>query len=119
MEKVAEWDREFRIWHYTVSYSQLLLRSINVEGSETRIDVLFSNVSMMNLPSSLEHLRIDRLEPSDPQARAHEGVHQNRETSVYLLSGGEFYIYATHCEWHEDLGGTRTPSKFGPLRGVE
>ncbi|MFE9509130.1 hypothetical protein ACFYNU_02470 [Streptomyces sp. NPDC006643] len=119
MKNIADWDREFRVWHFTVSYSQLLLRSINVANSDTRIDILFSNVSMLHLTPSFDRLRVDRLELSDPIPSIYKAGIEGGEVSVFLLNGGEGYVYATHCDWHEDLGGTRTPSKFGPLRGVE
>lgn len=119
MERIAEWNREFRFWSYTVSYSQLLLRSVNVEGSETRIDVLFSNVSKLHLTPSLDYLKIDKLSPTDIGTMAHVGVPDRPSTVVFMLNDGESYIHATHCEWHEDLGGPGSPSKFGPLSGTK
>ena len=115
MEPLVRWDRDFRIWHYTVSYSQLLLRSIDVAGFDTRIDVLFSNVAFMHMKRSMSRLYIDAAEEWRPA-----GVDVTEKRGRwYVINDGEFYVHATHCQWHEDQGDHHTPSRFGPLRGTE
>ncbi|MGO4418233.1 hypothetical protein AB4Z54_05585, partial [Streptomyces sp. MCAF7] len=84
MQRLVEWRREFRIWHYTVSYSQLLLRSINVEGEESRIDVLFSNVGLMCVKSSFETLSIERVEIAEARGIIGMNVEFPDEGYVFL-----------------------------------
>ncbi|MBD3005596.1 MULTISPECIES: hypothetical protein [unclassified Streptomyces] len=119
MQRLVEWNRNFRLWHYTVSYSQLLLRSVNIEGTESRVDILFSNVNLMHVSNSFESLSIDRMEISEARDFLQLGTPLQNKGHIFLLNGGEFYVQGSHCEWHEDLGGPRTPSRFGPLRGIE
>jgi hypothetical protein len=117
LESVVRWERRFRVWHYTVSYSQLLLRSIGVEGFDTRIDVLFSNVYLMHLKPVLHRLHID-LETKE-WSRDGLDLPDGVKVNWYTINDGDAYVVATHCQWHEDQGDHHAPSRFGPLRGVE
>jgi hypothetical protein len=116
VDSVHSWDREFQVWCYTVSYSQLLLRSLEADTT-SRIDVLFSNVYLMHLKPSFSRLFIEVAphdwlrEPVELPARA--------LVNLYLINHGEAYVLATHCQWHEDEGDHHSPSRFGPLRGVD
>ena len=58
-----ESDRTFQLWHYTVSHSQLLLRSPPGSSHSTRIDILFKCVDRMDVPTSMDGLRIHRSGP--------------------------------------------------------
>jgi hypothetical protein len=40
-------ERLFQTWRYTVSHRQLLLRSNKTNAANTRIEILFKNVSLM------------------------------------------------------------------------
>ena len=117
MENLVRWEREFQVWHYTLSYSQLLLRSLDVPGFDTRIDVLFSHVYVMHLQPTFRELRIDVA--SNDWRREVVDVPRGVKPSWYVINDGEAYVFATHCQWHEDQGDSHSPSKFGPLRGVE
>jgi hypothetical protein len=56
MAGVATWESEFTVWDYSVSYSRLLLRSLQ-DSSPSRVDVLFSNVLFMHMPTSFSACR--------------------------------------------------------------
>lgn len=56
-------QRGFQVWRYLVSHRQLLLRSNKGEDNDTRVEVLFKNVTAINLPTHLDGLTIE--EPSD------------------------------------------------------
>ncbi|MFI5678789.1 hypothetical protein [Streptomyces cellulosae] len=116
MQRITQWDRPFQAWSYAVSHSRLLLRSVNTEGSNTRIDALLSNVEMMHLSPDMERLAIDEGDFSEVGSLTHQPSHRPRG-KVFIINDGESYISATHCQWHEDEGGPRSPSKFGPLLG--
>lgn len=117
MERLVAWSREFRLWHYSVSYSQLLVRSVNVPDTETRIDVLFSNVRRILVGYEYETLVIDKLEMGDA---GHEMVNAYESwQKVFLVNAGPDFVIASHCQWHEDVGDARTPSKFGPFRRTD
>ncbi|WP_157594356.1 hypothetical protein [Streptosporangium amethystogenes] len=119
MTKVAGWGREFRLWHYTVSYSQLLLRSIDINDSTKRIDLLFSNVERMQVSSEYNHLTIEEFASSTDPKLSELGLQVPKFGKIFLINGGPDFVTATHCQWHEDDGDARSPSKFGPLRGTD
>ncbi|UQA91543.1 hypothetical protein [Streptomyces halobius] len=119
MEKIVEWGREFQVWQYSVSHSTLLLRSVNVEGFDTRLDVAFMAVELMHLRPYYSHLEISEAHSEERERIL--GSHSSTKAAgtLYLLNGGKGYVLARRCSWHEDLGDHHTPSKFGPLRGTE
>ena len=59
---VAEFDREFKMWNYTVGHSELLLRSVKGSRHKTQIDVVFFAVQTINIPSTFHRLRIEKAE---------------------------------------------------------
>ncbi|GEB50046.1 hypothetical protein [Streptomyces cacaoi] len=116
--RIACWERDFRLWHYTFSYSQLLLRSAPRNDEDTRIDVLFSNVCHMSVPARLAGLTIEEDVPEGglPEGAVAEPGFPYKE---FRLNGGLARVYATRCQWHEDHAWLDAPSHFGPLRGVK
>jgi hypothetical protein len=67
MEAVTEFssDRTFRLWAYTVSHAQLLLRSTRTESHPTRIEVLFKDVRYVALPTTMEGIAVYRCDASE------------------------------------------------------
>lgn len=59
-EVVFESDRSFQLWAYSVGHAQLLLRSVRDSEHATRIDVLFVGTRHVNVPTTLEGLRVER-----------------------------------------------------------
>ena len=55
--------RQFQLWRYTVSHSQLLLRSNKGDDYSTRLEVLFKGVDWMSLPTILDGLEIGECGP--------------------------------------------------------
>ena len=50
--------RRFQVWSYAVGHGLLLLRSTKNEEHDTQVDILFTNVSFMSLPTLCEHVHI-------------------------------------------------------------
>lgn len=119
MLTIASWERDFQVWHYSVSYSVLLLRSFDPQLYETRIDIVFPAVELLHLKPSYQELHITKLDSNEISdfLRPH-GVSPRRGT-LFLLNDGDGYVQAADCQWHEDNGDHHTPSRFGPLRGTE
>lgn len=67
MEAVTEFrsGRTFRLWTYTVSHRQLLLRSLKTESHPTRIEVLVKDVRYVALPTTMEGLTFHRCDASE------------------------------------------------------
>ncbi len=58
-----EWlDREFQLWHYEVSHSSLLVRSVSTGEAGSRVDVLFTGVDEVRLPAVMHGLEISTSE---------------------------------------------------------
>lgn len=115
---MTSWSRAFRIWHYSVSHSTLLLRSVGGDWVPSRIDVAFFGVRAIHIRDEYASLNIEKVAdvaaigvltvssvPGEPLAR-------------YLINGGPDYVLATNVAWEEDDGDHRSPSRFGPLRGT-
>ncbi|MFD0023584.1 hypothetical protein [Streptomyces sp. NPDC058382] len=115
---IVKWEREFQVWHYSVSHSMLLLRSVGVEGSETRIDVLFASVELMHLRTFFERLEISEAIESNKKGILGD-ADSELAGNLYVINGGPTYVLAGRCAWHEDFGDHHAPSKFGPLRATE
>lgn len=113
-----EWKREFQIWNYAFSYSELLLRSAPRFDGDKRVDVLFSNVKYMNLSVHLSGLAVEEVEtvgelPWEPLGLPDEPFR------CFLLNCGPEFIVANNLKWHEDHEWVDAPSRFGPFRGVQ
>jgi hypothetical protein len=117
METIATWNRRFGLWHYTISHSTLLLRSINIGSSPQRIDVAFVGVSRLSICETYETLAIHQADDSEKGVRLAAYGFKSSEV-LYLLNDGLDYIVALKCAWHEDDGDQHSPSRFGPLRGT-
>ena len=112
---LASWDRPFQLWHYSVSYSRLLFRSVG-DGLSGRVDVLFSNVEAMHVENAYEQLEIELRPDWNPSGfRNLSGM----PGQWFSLNSAVGFVRATHCEWHEDEGNAMSPSRFGPFRRTD
>ena len=108
-------QRFFQVWGYTVSHSELLLRSVKSDEFSTRIDVFFKGVKELHLPASFNGLSLETYEeglqyPSILQGTA--SLAHGRK--VYVAKGNGFvgYIVALQAWIHEDQGEYYDPSFF-------
>jgi hypothetical protein len=112
--------RRFQIWEYRGGHSQLLLRSTKETGFATRIDVLFKNVSVMNLCSTLDGISIsEATEEEMASISVPAAQHVQKNQKVYIVRSSDFvgHVIAGVVGWHEDDGKYNDPSHFqlGPL----
>ena len=115
---IARWDRDFKIWNYSFSYSQLLLRSVPKSDQDLRVDVLFSNVRRMNVSAKFSGLSIEVGDFESERERLGVDEVPNDPFELFILNEGLSYVLATHCQWHEDHEWIDAPSHFGSFRGV-
>ena len=94
-------ERKFAVWKYTVGHSMLLLRSVKSELASSRVDVLFVGVERIDIPSTMEGLRI-----------VGDGT--------YELSGPAWRgsVTALNCAVREDSGEYFDPSPFHEGSGI-
>lgn len=104
---MTSFQRRFQIWLYTVSHGQLLLRSNRSDQHATRVDVLFKDVAVVQLPMSFDGLVV--MEASEGEARnlnVQLGAQQIHDRKVFVIQGSNFegYVVAGAVFWHEDEG---------------
>lgn len=93
--------RTFTVWKYTVGHAMLLLRSVKSAVAQSRIDVLFVGVDRMEIPSTMDGLRIVG-------------------GGTYELSGPQWRgsVTALNCAVREDSGEYFDPSPFHEGSGI-
>ena len=110
----VRFSRKFQIWSYSVSHSQLLLRSPKEDSAEnTRVDLLFKNVGWINLPSILDDVIVSEISISEAGSviagidshllRTRKLISLKSSTSVGFVIAGAFV-------WREDTGEYFEPS---------
>src|SRR5690348_6906569 len=105
-------DRTFKIFLYTVSHSQLLLRSAKSETKETRIDLLFKDVDAMHVLPTLGGVRVAMGSPLDDASSRAARMFPSK--NLYQISSGEFrgYVIAGVFAQKEDHREYFEPSSF-------
>jgi hypothetical protein len=117
LKELARWARTFQVWQYSVSHSNLLLRSYEPDVYDTRVDVFFGGVELVRLKPNYDELRIFE-GGADDRSSLLAGVPELLNVGrLYVLNDPTFYVIARRCAWHEDRGNHHAPSKFGPFRG--
>ena len=112
---LLDFRRPFQIWVYSVSHGQLLLRSNKSGIYETRIDVLFKNVSYMNIATNLDVLMIRQVEYhfiKEIGAPVDGDAVKNRNFYELRSNGNKGYIFSGSVNWHEDNGSHYEASFF-------
>ena len=106
-------ERLFEVWRYTPSHRQLLLRSNKSEGLNTRIEILFKDISVVMVVPVFSGLIISECEIKEyPVGFAHS----IGDRSLYKVESAEFigYIVAGSVSIHEDELGYDEPSALLP-----
>lgn len=94
--------RTFALWAYSVSHASLLLRSVKGDFDASRIDILFTNVGRLDLPTTLTGVKITR-SCADGQA-----------TFTVEGDGYSGYVVAGSVASQEDDGEYHEPSRLWP-----
>lgn len=90
-------DRHFKLWDYSVSHMQMLLRSPRTPDIETNIDVVFWGVEFVELPTSLlgiEIIAASSGDASDLRARLKRNVEPGGLFRV-VSSGNSYVVVAS------------------------
>ncbi|HEY0530348.1 MAG TPA: hypothetical protein VGD29_01975 [Actinoplanes sp.] len=110
-QRLFQSDRSFAVWAYTVSHSQLLLRTRAVDG-QSRIDILFKPVEAMKVRTDYDGLTI-RCATADEhdQILAATGQTEAGLRVLILETASEVdYVVTGAVGWKEDHGQDRDPS---------
>ena len=111
MDWIGE-PRKFLIWEYTVSHSQLLLRSPREGGYPTRIDVVFKNVDFLSVGTTAVLDRIEEVERAEIErlggqaamialTGGQRGYRLSGPSTDGLVLSGAFAIHEDELESHE------------------
>ena len=82
-------DRKFKVWHYTVSHSQLLIRSV---GNDKNIDIYFGNLKYMELPSILDGVLISEATAEDFEYLKKKVDCVKSKVTVLVSSNRKYYV---------------------------
>lgn len=102
-----ETTRVFRVWAYSVSHRQLLLRSPSEDGHRTRIDVLFKDVGEMHIQTVASSLSIQEATVDSQPKDSSQHLPKKFVLKADQWSG---FIIAGSMAVHEDNGSYDEPS---------
>jgi hypothetical protein len=100
-------QRPFQIWLYSVTHSQLLLRSNRSNEQTTRVDILFKDIAAMELPTVFDGLSAATASEAETFGLDIQlGSKPIQDRNVFVVRGSNFvgYVVAGAVFWHEDEG---------------
>ena len=80
------YDGRFQWWSYNVSHGQLLLRSTKSPKRDTQIDVLFKDVVLVHMATSIDDMEVLEAEEEDRP----KGVELVAGRKVFVVRGKDF-----------------------------
>lgn len=96
-------DREFRIWRYMTSFSQLLLRSAKTELHTTQIDVVLFSVDWVNIPVFMSGFTLARAQSEQDLAALRLGSAQSFDIDrTFIVRGKEFFGFVVATDYAVD-----------------
>src|SRR5258705_11121016 len=102
-DALIKFTGQFQVWAYTVSHSQLLLRSTKSPSRQSQVDVLFKNVAALQTPTLFDDLAIFEA----PYLRGHGpnriASRSGDDLRLYTLRGRDYegYVVAGIVIWNE------------------
>ncbi|WP_329246339.1 hypothetical protein OG417_51480 [Actinoallomurus sp. NBC_01490] len=110
-------DRAFTVWAYTISHSQLLLRTRTTmqDGSrQSRIDIVFKPVRAMKVRIEYDGLVIRCATPAEARriSGADTGIHDDAHCLILETGNDHDYVITYAVGWEEDMETDRDPSKL-------
>jgi hypothetical protein len=117
---IYESDRHFELWNWSVSHSDLILRSNRTSDLSTRVEILFKNVRAAGIASSFRNLRVHAI-VEGPEVLAAESVlgrslhllPHTDEVLFRLIGGpGRAWILASVVAGREDGNSYDAPTMF-------
>lgn len=106
-------DRSFAVWAYTVSHSQLLLRTRTADG-RSRIDILFTSVDALKVRTDYDGLVVRCATVGEHEKIRADSGSKPHTARVLMLEapGGPDYVIAGGFGWREDKATDRDPSSL-------
>lgn len=82
-------NRKFKMWYYTVSHGQLLLRSV---GKDKNVDIYFGDLRYLEIPCTLDGIKIISPEQKDIDYLSKKVNLDNLTVTVLLCSDKRYYV---------------------------
>ena len=121
-KEIVNYKRFFQMWQYTVGHSQLLLRSVKRDDFVTRVDVLFKNVSVIQLPTTFDALSISELSEGEEISHILPDFRHEKGKKNFVVRGSQSqvvgYVIAGALAFHEDDLEYHDPSHFWSTSGI-
>jgi hypothetical protein len=102
-------ERLFQMWRYEVGHGQLLFRSTKSPEYPTRVDVLFKNVALIQMPTVFNGMAV-RLTDATPSVELGKLALTGRRIFEITGTGVRGYVIASIVMTHEDEGNHGDPS---------
>lgn len=81
MPMILSYSGRFQWWSYTASHAQLLLRRTKTPERPTQVDVLFKDVELVNLPTTVDDLEVEEV------SQEHDTTPKTRGVKVFGVRG--------------------------------
>lgn len=88
------YNRKFKLWYYTISHKQMLLRSIG-NGDMSNLDIYFNDVLYVDLPTELDKIEILKPTQDDINYITQRIGNTNRVITVLLSGVNKYYVVAS------------------------
>jgi len=85
-KQLFKYDGRFQLWLYTVSHGQLLLRSTASSTRDTQVDVLFKDVGLVYLATSLSDIEV----LAGDESHLPKGMHLLGGRNIFVVRAREF-----------------------------
>lgn len=87
-------NRIFKLWYYTVSHKQMLLRSIR-KGDGCNLDIYFSDVSYVEMPMEMDGIQILKTEKEDREYITSKIGSTDKVITVLMHRGHKYYVVSS------------------------
>jgi hypothetical protein len=104
----------FQLWLYTVSHGQMLFRSTKSRLHNSRIDLFFKNVKLIDVPVFINSVVIDEVARCELSSDKTGGIPFHAADRFFLIRAKERngLVVAGFFDWIEDDGEHYEDSKF-------
>ncbi len=88
------YNRLFKLWYYTVSHQQMLLRSIGDDGVYN-MDIYFADVTYIELPTKFDEIKIQKPTQEDINYITQRIGKTDKLITVLLCKNRKFFVVSS------------------------
>ncbi len=88
------YNRIFKLWYYTVSHKQMLLRSVGFDGT-CNIDIYFGDVSYVEIPSDMKGIEILQTTQEDIDYIAQKNIDTEKKITTLKSGNRKYYVVSS------------------------